>query len=843
MRYELKDYQREAAITLVDRLRAARELWSMSKMPSSFALSAITGAGKTVIAASVIEALIHGSSDLDADPDPRATFLWITDDPALNRQTRGKMLDASDLLLPMNLMEIDDGFLESDLLPRRVYFLNTQKLSKSSRLVQSGTNQRQLSFWEVLANTINGGKANLYMILDEAHRGVRRAADRTTIVQRLIQGEKGSNPSVPVVWGISATIDRFTKAMGDAKDRTAFPHVDVDIEKVRASGLVKDTIGLDQPDEDGTFSTTLLRDAVKTTRDFESRWAAYCAEAGEPLVLPALVIQVPDKSDAAKIGEIVQVVESEWPGLGPDAIAHVLGEHEPIVLGSRTIRWVYPESVQADAEIRVVLAKEAISTGWDCPRAEVLYSERPAKDATHIAQVIGRMVRQPLAHRIATDDALNSVSCYLPLFDRKALVSIKDELEGKGGENGESRVGPEVVRAPKVFDRNPNLSADVFEFIETLPSIPTPDVSANPVRRAKHLVRLLADDASGAALLADADALLTKTLNAKLDGLAAEYSPQVAANVTDIKTVDVHTSKVTTTGQDTGASSRQLETHAKDVDRDTRKIISSVKDGVGKGYYAHRVGQSDSDANKLDIRIEVAALFLVDGVIDEIEATATRFVQDQLTTFKVEIKNTTGATRDSYRSVEEQTKSIEALTVELRTNEKSATKNEDGEDLPKFKGHIYADSDGQFPVKLNDWERTVIATEIARPSFVAWYRNPQRAAPNSLRIAFQDEGGKWKSLQSDFVIVSRRDDGSLAASIVDPHGDYLADAKAKLRAFADFAEQYGDRFLRIESIAQAPDGSLRSLDLQDVKVRKAVRDFEGGKISPLYSSVHGVLYK
>ena len=80
----------------------------------------------------------------------------------------------------------------------------------------------------------------------------------------------------------------------------------------------------------------------------------------------------------------------------------------------------------------MVLAKEAISTGWDCPRAEVLYSERPAKDSTHIAQVIGRMVRQPLAHRIATDDVLNTVSCYLPLFDRNALTSIKEALEGTG---------------------------------------------------------------------------------------------------------------------------------------------------------------------------------------------------------------------------------------------------------------------------------------------------------------------------------------------------------------------------------------------------------------------------
>jgi hypothetical protein len=115
--------------------------------------------------------------------------------------------------------------------------------------------------------------------------------------------------------------------------------------------------------------------------------------------------------------------------------------------------------------------------------------------------------------------------------------------------------------------------------------------------------------------------------------------------------------------------------------------------------------------------------------------------------------------------------------------------------------------------------------------------------PNSLRIAYQDEGGKWSSLQIDFLIVSKRGDGTLGASIVDPHGDYLADAKAKLRALADFAEQYGDRFVRIDSISKAADGTLRSLDLKDADVRKAVRSFEGGKISPLYISSHGISYK
>jgi hypothetical protein len=836
------DYQREAARLVVDRLQLGRDLWESRRFPSSFALSAITGAGKTVIAAAVIEAIIHGSSDLDAEPDPKATFLWITDDPALNRQTRTKMLDASDLLRPSTLIEIDDGFLENDLISNRCYFLNTQKLSKTSRLVQTGTNLRQLSFWELLTNTILGQKVNLYLILDEAHRGMKRSADRKTIVQRLIHGEQSSNPAVPIVWGISATIDRFTRAMGETKDRTAYPHVVVDTEKVRASGLVKDTIGLDQPDEKGTFSTTLLRDAIKAVREFEARWKTYCETAGEPTVLPVLVVQVPDKSDIHKIAEIVQVVESEWLGLGPKTIVHVFGDHEPIVLGSRTLSWVPPESIQDETEMRVVLAKEAISTGWDCPRAEVLYSERPAKDATHIAQVIGRMVRQPLAHRIATDDALNSVTCYLPLFDRKALSSIKDALEGNGPDNGDNKVGPEVLRDPKIFERNPNVPTDVFEFIETLPSITTPDKLANPLRRAKNLVRLLADDRSGRALLEDADALLTQSLNARLDGLAAEHAAAVAANVTDLKTVNVYRSIVTTTGRDAGGSSRQIETHARDIERDTRRIVNSVKEGVGSGYYAYRVRQSDPASDKREIRIQVAALLSVPGVVADIEAAANKFVRDQLARFAVEIKNTTGATRDAYRRVQEQTRTVEAITVELRANEKAATKDAHGEALPIFEGHIYSDAAGNFPADLNDWEGRVVMTEIARPSFIAWYRNPQRATPSSVRIPYEDETGKWSSLQIDFLIVSRRDDGKLAASIVDPHGDHLSDAKIKLRTLADFAESRGDRFLRIYSIAKGTDGKLRVLDLLDAKTRKAVRRFEGGRVSALYESEYAMPY-
>lgn len=836
MEYDLFDYQREAAVEVLKRLARGRRDWNEDRSLSAFALSAITGAGKTVIATAVIEATIHGSPDLGIDPDPRATFLWVTDDPALNRQTRNKMRDGSDLLDPTRLVVLDNDFLDSELRPGRVYFLNIQKLSKTSGLAHGGNNLRSHSMWEVIGNTIAAEGTDLYLVLDEAHKGMKQAADRSTIVQRIIGGQKGSNPPVPITWGISATIERFTTAMAGATDRATYPAVAVDLEKVRASGIVKDQIDLDEPDETGAFTATLLRSAVDATLDFDRRWARYAESENEPLVVPVLVVQVGDKPSDAQLAELVSIIETQWPGLGPHAMVNVFGEHDDLVIGARKLRWVAPESIQTETGIRVVLAKQAISTGWDCPRAEVLYSERAAKDATHIAQIIGRMVRSPLARRIATDDALNAVSCFLPHFNRAALGKITDELI-KPGEPG---AAAEVTINARLFERNQAVPEAVFEFVESLPSFPPPDALASPLRRAKALVKLLTDDeAPGGALLADAGEQLTDLLNAKFDGLAAQHAKAVKANVTDIETVDIHRTSITTAGEAITSTSRTERTAVRDIDRDTRKRLASVREGVAKDYYRYRVEAAGPDADVLAIRTEVAGLVMVDGVVAEIEATATKWVQDQFSRFAVEIRNATGATRDAYLKVKEQTSKPEETSIELTTTLKAPTKEsnkEDARDLPTLQGHLYADANGRFPAKLNDWEQAVVEAELKRRSFVAWYRNPSRAVPASMRIAYQDDADRWGSLQVDFIVVSRRDDGTLAASVVDPHGDHLADAKAKLRGLAHYAERFGNRYVRIESIAKAADGRLRSLDLLDPRVREAVRKFEGGKVSALYES-------
>jgi len=394
-----------------------------------------------------------------------------------------------------------------------------------------------------------------------------------------------------------------------------------------------------------------------------------------------------------------------------------------------------------------------------------------------------------------------------------------------------------------VFERNALLDQLVLEFVGTLPSIPTPDRTASPLRRARALARLLADDAAGPPLLANAGAALTNRLNARLDGLAAEHKTAVDANVQDLLAASVRRSRITTVGEDIGAEPevRQIATHARDVARDSQRIINAVPEGVGKAWFAQRlVVEPDGDRDAM--RVWCAAVLRVEGVREKAEATATEWVQEQLDQFRVSIANSTGATRDAYTRVREQATSPEVVTVQLRANERAATKDRNGDDLPRYAGHLYADGNGMFPVELNDWERRVVEAEIDRPGFVAWYRNPGTATPASLRIAYQDDEGEWASLQPDFIVVSRRTDGTPGASILDPHGDHLADARAKLRALAEFGERFSDQFVRIESVAKVEDGTLRVLDLVDPAVRAGVLAFQGGKVTALYQSEHSRSY-
>ena len=69
--------------------------------------------------------------------------------------------------------------------------------------------------------------------------------------------------------------------------------------------------------------------------------------------------------------------------------------------------------------------KQAISTGWDCPRAKILVKLRDNMSEDFETQTIGRIRRMPQAHHY--DNVLLD-NCYLYTFDEKYEETIKQEL-------------------------------------------------------------------------------------------------------------------------------------------------------------------------------------------------------------------------------------------------------------------------------------------------------------------------------------------------------------------------------------------------------------------------------
>jgi type III restriction enzyme len=72
----------------------------------------------------------------------------------------------------------------------------------------------------------------------------------------------------------------------------------------------------------------------------------------------------------------------------------VFGEHKTETFGSYSVPYIEPQRVQETKDIRILIAKDAISTGWDCPRAEVMVSFRAATDKTY-PSAEGRLVFCP----------------------------------------------------------------------------------------------------------------------------------------------------------------------------------------------------------------------------------------------------------------------------------------------------------------------------------------------------------------------------------------------------------------------------------------------------------------
>jgi type III restriction enzyme len=835
MRYSLKDYQSDAVADVLANLTTARDLFHGARpRVSSLSLAATTGAGKTVMAAAVIESLFFGNDDIDFAADPSAVVLWFSDDPSLNAQTRFRLEQASDKLRS-RLTTVEHPFRYRKLQPGQVYFLNTSKLSKTSLLTRGRSEADQLAgisshpdtipftIWDTIQNTIEDPALTLYMVLDEAHRGMgnRASADKPTIVKRLINGHDGI-PPLPVVWGISATVARFEEVMraADVADsRVHLGTIAVDPVRIQESGLLKDDIVLDFPAETGDFSTVLLRRGTRKIVASSAAWAEYSTHQknDNESVVPLMVLQVPNKPGREEMKQALDVIFDEWPDLHGDAIANVFGEHTNEQYGPYTIPYIPPERVQDASHIRVLLAKDAISTGWDCPRAEVMVSFRPANDATHITQLLGRMIRTPLARRVDGNDVLNSVECILPRFDKKTATHVLEQLMG-GNDLETPPDGRRILIDPQLMLPNEALTSEVWEILDNLPSESLPRRNANPSKRLTALAHALSSDG----LREDAGMEAHRELHSVLDGLAARYANDLSKAVEAILTV--HGGTVRGIAQH-GMRIESTFTEAAD-DRAIRDAFAHaariISPDLARTYVDHLAPDEDEEDLR-DAFIRVAALGTLAPVRPELDSEADKLVKTWLTDYRVKIKSLPDSRQAVYAEITSMSSVPQLVPVATPQNRQEETKNRTpaGDVLVERRPlHLLSDPEGMFPIgSLNEWEVEVLDTELARTESVAWYRNPTRGR-ESLGIAYTDKYGDWRTLRPDFVFFGKHAEKVLP-SVVDPHGHWLPDALPKLRGMAQFAAKYETEFHRIEAVSRV-DGKLRVLDFTLEAVRQSV---------------------
>ena len=439
MKLNLFPFQQKALQSIRREVFSAIANYRRQSIPQVVSYTAPTGAGKTIIMASLIEAIYDGD---EYYPDqPEAIFVWLSDSPQLNEQSKLKIDTKADRIRLDQCVTIsDDSFDREYLEDGHIYFLNTQKLSKTSNLTKH-SDGRQYTIWETLANTIHMKSDRLYFIIDEAHRGARTDTDlarATTIMQKFLKGSPPDQlPSMPVVIGMTATAARFNR-LAEGLQTTTVHYVITTTDEVRASGLLKDRIVITYPETEGN-DMAVLQAAADEWKDKWEHWAQYCFEQHYAYVNPIFVIQVENGNNNrisnTDLDECLRSIEERTgERFSEGEVVHAFAEGTAALqINGLNVPYVEPSRIVDDKRIKIVFFKETLSTGWDCPRAETMMSFRRARDYTYIAQLLGRMVRTPTQQHINVDETLNDVHLYLPQFNAETVYDVVEALRSTEG--------------------------------------------------------------------------------------------------------------------------------------------------------------------------------------------------------------------------------------------------------------------------------------------------------------------------------------------------------------------------------------------------------------------------
>jgi type III restriction enzyme len=829
LKLQLKDFQINTVGELYARARAARREVAEEGGEQAIVLASPTGSGKTVIATALMERLIEG--DEKNAPDEDATFLWLTDQPDLNEQSRRKISAASATFSNDDLVTLDADFDSERLEPGKVYFLNIQKLGAGTKLTTPG-DDREHTIWQTIANTVAATPGSFWLVLDEAHKGMlegREATEATSIAQKFIKGSPGEIPAIPLILGISATPDRFVELLkGTSRTRR---EVTVDPEAVRASGLLKETIVLYHPTERQPSDWSLLRASAEKLKRYAEQWAGYCGKEKEPPVDPILVVQVEDGSDNAisktSLEEALVVLDEVLGDLSDEEVAHSFQEGHAVEVGDRALRYVSPADIQDDEQLRVVFFKLSLNTGWDCPRAEVIMSFRRALDYTRIAQLVGRLVRTPLARSVASNDFLNGVSLYLPHYDKKALNAVIDYLSKP--ETGLA-VAPEFVEGDDLIELERAADkGDLFELAATLPTYAIERIAkASNVRRLARLGRALTYDKLDPGAAEQFRELVVSALDTERKRL--EKNASFKKTLKDRAEIDVRGVSVVYRGGAEGPPDESFEAVAA-VSQNVDDLYAQAGRKLGEGLHAAylKARVATGKIKPSTAKLELAALLDDEKTVKALEEMSGKTFNAEAEKHKAAIRDLPEARREAYRKLRRQAAKPEPEELELPDIYQSVI-DEDG----IFSGHLYADAKGLFSFSPNEWERATVEAELARDDVLGWLRNVPRKSW-AFKLPYRYDGDDTAAMYPDFLFF-RRQGAGVVVDILEPHRLTQDDSAAKAVGLADFATRHGDRFGRIELIIKEKDKLLR-LDVNRGDVRDKVRAVkDNGHLRQLFES-------
>jgi type III restriction enzyme len=186
----------------------------------------------------------------------------------------------------------------------------------------------------------------------------REASKATTIMQKFILGSDNDNlQPMPVVIGMSATIQRFNALAGNST--STLRKVDVSADEVRSSGLLKDIITVNYPEEGaGINKMAILQAATDEWMDKWNHWHQYCYEQHYAYVNPVFIVQVENSTHSSRysdteLDECLRIIERRSNQMFKDGeVVHTFGDPKStITINNRSLTGTYKMYSLVDGDV------------------------------------------------------------------------------------------------------------------------------------------------------------------------------------------------------------------------------------------------------------------------------------------------------------------------------------------------------------------------------------------------------------------------------------------------------------------------------------------------------------